>query len=169
MPERNRKTIWRCMSKDEISYQILYRYSLEKLYSTLTRRVDNVLSFALVFLGVGVTINVGSPFILGPSIVGIAILKRVLRFGTQSAQADRQSRAWLKLFNTQHRFPSDKTLFLAFTSLEQDASEVWCMLIGAIVMTETALGKTPIEPLTAGEKLCAFLSGATKSQPADRN
>ncbi|EHC92902.1 hypothetical protein LTSEUGA_1931 [Salmonella enterica subsp. enterica serovar Uganda str. R8-3404] len=61
------------------------------------------------------------------------------------------------------------------------------MLIGpAIVMTETALGKTPIEPLTAGEKLCAFLSGATygvsgatksvygvsgatKSQPADRN
>ncbi|QEC97054.1 hypothetical protein DA129_10105 [Salmonella enterica] len=47
------------MSKDEISYQILYRYSLEKLYSTLTRRVDNVLSFALVFLGVGVTINVG--------------------------------------------------------------------------------------------------------------
>lgn len=75
MPERNRKTIWRCMSKDEISYQILYRYSLEKLYSTLTRRVDNVLSFALVFLGVGVTINVGSPFILGPGIVGIAILK----------------------------------------------------------------------------------------------
>ncbi len=111
MPERNRKTIWRCMSKDEISYQILYRYSLEKLYSTLTRRVDNLLSFALVFLGVGVTINVGSPFILGPGIVGIAILKRVLRFGTRSAQADRQSRAWLKLFNTQHRFPSDKTLF----------------------------------------------------------
>lgn len=65
------------MSKDEISYQILYRYSLEKLYSTLARRVDNVLSFALVFLGVGVTINVGSPFILGPGIVGIAILKRV--------------------------------------------------------------------------------------------
>lgn len=130
------------MSKDEISYQILYRYSLEKLYSTLTRRVDNVLSFALVFLGVGVTINVGSPFILGPGIVDIAILKRVLRFGTRSAQADRQSRAWLKLFNTQHRFPSDKTLFLAFTSLEQDASEVWSMLIGpAIVMTETALGK----------------------------
>lgn len=63
------------MSKDEISYQILYRYSLEKLYSTLARRVDNVLSFALVFLGVGVTINVGSPFILGPGIVGIAILK----------------------------------------------------------------------------------------------
>lgn len=63
------------MSKDEISYQILYRYSLEKTYSTLTRRVDNVLSFALVFLGVGVTINVGSPFILGPGIVGIAILK----------------------------------------------------------------------------------------------
>lgn len=63
------------MSKDEISYQILYRYSLEKLYSTLTRRVDNVLSFALVFLGVGVTINVGSPFILGPGIVGITILK----------------------------------------------------------------------------------------------
>ncbi|VDY42941.1 Uncharacterised protein [Salmonella enterica subsp. enterica serovar Daytona] len=141
------------MSKDEISYQILYRYSLEKLYSTLTRRVDNVLSFALVFLGVGVTINVGSPFILGPGIVGIAILKRVLRFGTRSAQADRQSRAWLKLFNTQHRFPSDKTLFLAFISLEQDASEAWSMLIGpAIVMTETALGKTPIEPLTAGEK-----------------
>ncbi|MDJ7538873.1 hypothetical protein LEH42_07325 [Salmonella enterica] len=154
------------MSKDEISYQILYRYSLEKLYSTLTRRVDNVLSFALIFLGVGVTINVGSPFILGPGIVGIAILN----FGTRSAQADRQSRAWLKLFNTQHRFPSDKTLFLAFTSLEQDASEVWSMLIGpAIVMTETALGKTPIETLTAGEKLCAFLSGATKSQPADRN
>lgn len=56
------------MSKDEISYQILYRYYLEKLYSTLTRRVDNVLSFALVFLGVGVTINVGSPFILGQAL-----------------------------------------------------------------------------------------------------
>ncbi len=88
------------MRKDEISYQIFYGCSQEKLYSTLTRRVNTVLSFALVFLGVGVTINVGSTFILGPGIVGIAILKRVLRFGMQSAQADRQSRAWLKLFNT---------------------------------------------------------------------
>ncbi len=110
------------------------------------------------FLGVGVTLNVGSPFILGPGVVGISILKRVFRFGTRSTQADRQSRAWLKLFNTQHRFPSDKTLFLTITSLEQDASKVWSMLIGpAIVMTETALGKTPIESLTAGEKtLCIF-------------
>ncbi|EFP4584611.1 hypothetical protein HX910_002442 [Salmonella enterica] len=155
------------MSKDEISYQILYRYHLEKLYSTLSRRVDNMLSFALVFLGVGVTLNIGSPFILGPGVVGLSILKRVFRFGTRSTQADRQSRAWLKLFNTQHRFTSDKTLFLTITSLEQDASEVWSMLIGpAIVMTETALGKTPIEPLTAGEKLCAFLSGATNPQPS---
>lgn len=63
------------MSKDEISYQILYRYYLEKLYSTLTRRVDNVLSFALAFLGVGVIVNVGTPFILGLCVVGIAILK----------------------------------------------------------------------------------------------
>ncbi|HCL5253363.1 TPA: hypothetical protein N2G30_003528 [Salmonella enterica] len=153
------------MSKDEISYQILYRYYLEKLYSTLTRRVDNVLSFALAFLGVGVIVNVGSPFILGLCVVGISILKIVFRFSTRSTQADKQSRAWLKLFNTQHRFPSDKTLFLAFTTLEQDSSEVWSMLIGpAIVMTETALGKTHIEPLTAGEKLCAFLSSATKPQ-----
>ncbi|HCM1914567.1 TPA: hypothetical protein N3A33_000398 [Salmonella enterica subsp. salamae serovar 28:r:e,n,z15] len=151
------------MSKDEISYQILYRYYLEKLYSTLTRRVDNVLSFALAFLGVGVIANVGTPFILGLCVVGISILKIVFRFGTRSTQADKQSRAWLKLFNTQHRFPSDKMLFLTITSLEQDSSDVWSMLIGpAIVMTETALGKTPIEPLTAGEKLCAFLSGATK-------
>ncbi|ECE6899624.1 hypothetical protein DUB92_03795 [Salmonella enterica subsp. diarizonae] len=154
------------MSKDEISYQILYRYYLEKLYSTFTRRVDNVLSFALVLFGVGVIVNVGSPFILGLSIVGISVLKIVFRFGTRSTQADWQSRAWLKLFNTRHRFPSDKSLFLSITSLEQDASEVWSMLIGpAIVMTRTALGKTPIEPLTAGEKLCAFLSGATKPQP----
>ncbi|EAN4947529.1 hypothetical protein BVD23_19945 [Salmonella enterica] len=151
------------MSRDEISYQILYRYYLEKLYSTLTRRVDHVLSFALVFLGVGVTVNIGSPFILGLCIAGIAILKIVFRFDTRSTQADRQSRAWLKLCHTQHCFPSDKALFLSITSLEQDASEVWSMLIGpAIVLTETALGKTPIEPLTAGEKLCAFLSGATK-------
>lgn len=70
------------MSKDEISYQILYRYHLEKLYSTLSRRVDNMLSFALVFLGVGVTLNIGSPFILGPGVVGLSILKRVFRFGT---------------------------------------------------------------------------------------
>lgn len=56
------------MSKDEISYQILYRYSLEKLYSTLARRVDNVLSFALVFLGVGVTINVGVPLFWGQAL-----------------------------------------------------------------------------------------------------
>lgn len=153
------------MSKDEISYQILYRYYLEKLYSTLTRRVDNVLSFALAFLGVGVIVNVGTPFILGLCVVGISILKIVFRFSTRSTQADKQSRAWLKLFNTQHRFSSDKTLFLTITSLEQDSSDVWSMLIGpAIVMTETALGKTPIEPLTAGEKLCAFLSGATKPQ-----
>lgn len=156
------------MSKDEISYQILYRYSLEKLYSTLTRRVDNVLSFALVFSGRRHHKRRESLY-SGARHCGYRHTK-VLRFGTRSAQADRQSRAWLKLFNTQHRFPSDKTLILAFTSLEQDASEVWSMLIGpAIVMTETALGKTPIEPLTAGEKLCAFLSGATKSQPADRN
>lgn len=56
------------MSTDEISYQILYRYYLEKLYSTLTRRVDNVLSFALVFLGVGVTITSGVPLFWGQAL-----------------------------------------------------------------------------------------------------
>lgn len=63
------------MSKDEISYQILYRYYLEKLHSTFTRRVDNVLSFALVFLGVGVVVNIGSSLILGLCIVCISALK----------------------------------------------------------------------------------------------
>ncbi len=145
------------MSKDEISYQILYRYSLEKLYSTLARRVDNVLSFALVFSRGRRHHKRRESLYSGAGHCGYRHTKRVLRFGTRSAQADRQSRAWLKLFNTQHRFPSDKTLFLAFTSLEQDASEVWSMLIGpAIVMTETALGKTPIEPLTAGENSVHF-------------
>ncbi|EEK8465371.1 hypothetical protein G9565_002725 [Salmonella enterica] len=156
------------MSKDEISYQILYRYYLEKLHSTFTRRVDNVLSFALVFLGVGVVVNIGSSLILGLCTVCISALKMVFRFDTRSTQADKQSRAWLKLFYSRHRFPSDKALFLTITSLEQDKSEVWSMLIGpAIVMTKTALGKTPIEKLTTGEKLCIFLSGATKPQPSD--
>ncbi|EAM4410880.1 hypothetical protein J4I25_003839 [Salmonella enterica] len=158
------------MSKDEISYQILYRYYLEKLHCTLTRRVDNVLSFALMLFGVGVIVNVGNHLILGLCIVGISALKILFRFDTRSAQADRQSRAWLRLFNTRHHFPSDKSLFLAITSLEQDKSNVWSMLIGpAIVMTKTSLGKTPSEKLTTGEKLCAFLSGATKQRPSTHN
>ncbi|WP_239699904.1 hypothetical protein [Salmonella enterica] len=110
------------MSKDEISYQILYRYYLEKLHCTLTRRVDNVLSFALMLFGVGVIVNVGNHLILGLCIVGISALKILCRFDTRSAQADRQSRAWLRLFNTRHHFPSDKSLFLTITSLEQVGS-----------------------------------------------
>lgn len=154
------------MSRDDISYQILYRYYLEKLHSTFTRRVDNALSWALIFLGAGVIVNVGPPFILGAGIVGIAVLKMAFRFDRRSAQADRQSRAWLKLFNSRHRFPSDKALFLALTALEQDESRPGSMLIGpAIVMTETALGKTTIEKLTTVEKLCACFSGATKFLP----
>ncbi|ECC8923918.1 hypothetical protein DUQ00_01365 [Salmonella bongori] len=152
------------MSQDEISYQILYRYNLEKLYSIFTRRVDNVLSFVLIFLGVIVIVNVGNSFMLGLSIVGIAVLKMLCRFDTRSIHADRQSRAWLKLFNTRHHFSSKKALFLTITSLTQEESDVWSILIGpAVLMTETALGKTSSEKLTVVEKLCAFLCGATKA------
>ncbi len=90
--------------QDEISYQILYRYS-GKAVQYSYQKVDNLLSFALVFSGRRHHKRRESALFWGGH-CGYRHTKRVLRFGTRSARADRQSRARLETFNAQHRFPS---------------------------------------------------------------
>ncbi len=47
------------MNREELLYQILYSHNLEKLYGTLTGRIDKILSFCLLLLGSAVVASTG--------------------------------------------------------------------------------------------------------------
>ncbi|EAC1133926.1 hypothetical protein DU258_21115 [Salmonella enterica subsp. enterica] len=150
------------MNREELLYQILYSHNLEKLYGTLTGRIDKILSFCLLLLGSAVVASIGHPVATGLFIAGITALRMAFRFEAASEHARRQSGAWLKLFNTQHQTLSDDDLLCAVTSLQEADSAVWSVLIRpAMILTQSEQGKTQREKLTPAERLFAFFSGGS--------
>lgn len=121
------------------------------------------------FLGVSVTITSG--VLCGAGIVGIAILKGTPASARDPLSRPAVARGWnFLILGT--AFPSDKNTVpclphrLSKTRVKYDYMlQRSCHLVMA---TRAALEKRPLSHWR-GEKLCAFLSGATKSQLADRN
>ncbi|ECH8186127.1 hypothetical protein RF23_005193 [Salmonella enterica subsp. houtenae] len=150
------------MNREELLYQILYSHNLEKLYGTLTGRIDKILSFCLLLLGSAVVASTGHPVATGLFIAGITALRMAFRFEAASEHARRQSGAWLKLFNTQHQTLSNDELLCAVTALQEADSVVWSVLIRpSMVLTQSEQGKALTEKLTTSEKLFAFFSGGS--------
>ncbi|HCQ6671051.1 hypothetical protein ACHEUO_22300 [Klebsiella oxytoca] len=149
------------MNREEMLYQILYSHNLERMFSTVTGRIDKALSFFLILLGSGVIVGLGYPVITGLLIAGISAIKLAFHFEASSERSRKQAAAYLKLFNAQHLIESDDDLLNKITELQDEDHTLWSVLIyPAMVATQIEMGKTPTTQLTFTERLFARVSGA---------
>ncbi|PVZ84849.1 hypothetical protein C9426_22110 [Serratia sp. S1B] len=149
------------MSREDMLYQILYSHRLEKMFSTLTGRIDKGLSFLLIFLGSSVIAGFGYPVAIGLTIAGISAFKMAFRFEAAAEHSRKQAANYLRLFNTQQLFESEPDLLGAITKIQDDDHAPWSILISpAMVATQIEMGKKPTSKLKFMERIFAQASGA---------
>lgn len=149
------------MSREDMLYQILYSHRLEKMFSTLTGRIDKGLSFLLILLGSSVIAGFGYPVGVGLAIAGISAFKMAFHFEAAAEHSRKQAASYLNLFNSQHLMDDDSDLLGAITRIQDDDHSPWAILIyPAMIATQIELGKTPSSKLSLTEKLFARASGA---------
>ncbi|NIG74055.1 hypothetical protein F3J34_10655 [Klebsiella sp. Ap-873] len=150
------------MSRDEILYQIYYSYRLEKMFSSITGRLDKGLSFLLIILGSSVVGGFGYPVFIGLLIAGISAFKMAFHFEAASEHSKKQAAAYLKLYNTQHLIESDNDLLNSVTAIQDNDHAPWSILnYPAMVSTQIETGREQTSKLTPTEKIIAFICGAT--------
>lgn len=149
------------MSREDMLYQVLYSHRLEKMFSTLTGRIDKSLSFLLILLGSSVIAGFGYPILIGLAIAGISAFKMAFHFEATAEHSRKQAASYLKLFNTHHLIESESDLLGAITKIQNDDHAPWAILTyPATVATQIELGKELSVKLTLTEKLFARASGA---------
>lgn len=149
------------MSREDMLYQILYSHRLEKMFSTLTGRIDKGLSFLLILLGSSVIAGFGYPVVVGLAIAGISAIKMAFHFEAAAEHSRKQAASYLNLFNSQHLIESDSNLLGAITKIQDDDHAPWAILTyPAMIATQIELGRTPSSKLSLTEKLFAKASGA---------
>lgn len=88
-------------------YQTLYSCRFEKMFSTLTGRIDKGLSFLLILLGLSIIAGFGYPVAIGLDIARITSIKIEFHFEAASEHLQKQVAGCLKLFNTHHSLEKD--------------------------------------------------------------
>lgn len=149
------------MEREDMIYQTLYSHRLEKMFSTLTGRIDKWLSCLLIFLGSNVIAGSGYPVSIGLAIAGITSIKMAFHFEAASEYSQKQAASYLKLFFTLHTLENDSELLSAIIHLQNGDHAPWSILIfPATIATQIELGKEPSFKLSLTEKILAFASGA---------
>ncbi len=149
------------MSREDMIYQILYSHRLEKIFSTITGRIDKGLSCLLIILGSSVVAGFSYPAVTGLLIAGISAAKMSFHFEAAAEHSRKQAANYLKLFNTQHLIETDADLLEAITKIQDDDHTPWAVLnYPAMIATQIEMGRTPTSKLTFAEWLCAQASGA---------
>ena len=149
------------MSREDMLYQILYSHHLEKMFCTITGRIDKCLSFLLFLLGSSVIAGMGYAVLIGLLIAGISAIKMAFHFEAAAEHSRKQAATYLRLYMTQNQFITDSELQNAIADAQDGDHNPWrALYFPAMVATQIELGISPTATLTVIEKLFAFCSGA---------
>ena len=156
------------MSREEILDRVLFSHYFEKMFSTLTGRIDRLLSFLSLFLGSSIVADIGSPVWSGISIAMISALQMTFQFGKSSEHSRKQAKQYQVLFTTAFKL-SDDELFNKMLEIEDNDFEPWAVLHNpAILRTRIHLGVAPDEhepDLNIIERITARIAGGPSKRP----
>ena len=85
-------------SRNEMIFTVVYSIHIENMMSTLLGRVDKVLVFLQIFLGIAVVTKF-SPIATGLAISTFAIIQFIWQPGVKSGEAKASHDRWLELYN----------------------------------------------------------------------
>lgn len=150
------------MSREEILDRILYSHHFERLFCSLTGRIDKLLSFGLLLLGSSVISRSGNPLWVGLAIASITALQMAYQFGKSSEHARKQAKLYQSLY-TEREALTDKDLLSELKKIEDSDLSPWMVLSRpAILRTRIQQGIFPDEyepSLTRMEKITAWFAG----------
>ncbi|WP_251850626.1 hypothetical protein [Klebsiella aerogenes] len=148
------------MTRHDIIFDINYSYYMEKMFCTITSRIDKLISVILMMLGFAVFSPYSGNFIFGAFIAAISATQFIYQFGKQSGLAQEQSKKYLELMTQAKKFEDDE-LLKCLNELQKNDSLVWS------IFESSAHKKAAIKlglvdnstPLTFMEKCFALLAG----------
>ncbi|MHA0949548.1 hypothetical protein [Enterobacter ludwigii] len=156
------------MSREEILDRVLFSHYFEKMFSTLTGRIDRLLSFLSLFLGSSIVADIGSPVWSGISIAMISALQMTFQFGKSSEHSRKQAKQYQVLFTTAFKL-SDDELFNKMLEIEDGDFEPWAILHNpAILRTRIHLSIAPDQheqSLNLIERITARIAGGPSKRP----
>lgn len=119
------------MERWELEYSICLCHYKEKMYATLTGRIDKSINFALLLTGSAVFADFGSNMFFGAMVACLSALSFVGEFGRKSSEASRISKEYHQLFISKDKL-TDESLANAFEELNKNDSTVWnCLSVAA--------------------------------------
>lgn len=148
------------MTKHDIIFDINYSYYMEKMFCTITGRIDKFISVILIMLGCAVFAPFSGNFIYGVFIAALSAIQFTYQFGKQSGLAQEQSKRYLELMTEAEQFDEIELLNRLKKTQETD-----CLAWG--VLESSAYKKATIklglqdnsEPLNFLERSFALLAG----------
>jgi len=112
------------MNRDDIIFDIHYSHYLEKMFATLTGRIDRIITFIIILSGCGVFVSISGYMIFGAIISALSISQVVFQFSRASGVAAEHARKYLALITDEQEL-SDKELFSRFKLLQDSDSDPW--------------------------------------------
>lgn len=148
------------MSRQDLIFDINYSYYLEKMFSTLTGRIDRIMTFLIILSGCGVFVSITGYVWFGAFIAALSISQVVYQFSRSSGVATEQARIYLELITDEESL-TDEELQARFKQLQSVDSKAWgCLELPAHKRTAIALERPDTtRELASLEKLAAWLAG----------
>lgn len=156
------------MERWELEYSISLSHYKEKMFATLTGRIDKFISFALIFTGSAVFANFGSNMLFGATVASLAAFSFVGEFSKRSTEAAKLAKEYHQLIITKEKL-SDIELESRFLELNKSDSPVWnCLSVAARNRTNLSLyGREhgPTERYNVFEAIMSWLAGDKPVSP----
>ncbi|WP_312277261.1 hypothetical protein [Kosakonia cowanii] len=148
------------MSRHELVFDVHYSYYLEKMFATLTGRIDRIMTFLIILSGCGIFVSVSGYAWFGAFVAALSISQVVFQFSRASGVAAEQARLYLELITDENSL-SDEELFERFKRLQNSDSKPWgCLELPAQKRATIALELVDTTRLlTKEEKLAAWFAG----------
>nr|WP_154927770.1 hypothetical protein [Pantoea agglomerans] len=119
------------MKRYELEYSMYYSYYLEKMYATLTGRIDKGISFLLLLSGSAVFASFGSNVFFGFFVAFLTCLSLIYEFGKKSSAALEHSKAYHELIIIKDTLSEDE-LLSRFKAINKNDNPVWnCLSVAA--------------------------------------
>lgn len=149
------------MDREHLLYRINYSHNFERIFSSLTWRIDKLISLTLLILGSAVFSGIQGAFWYGLAVACLTAVQMNYQFAKSSEHSTRQSKEYLKLLNLESRYSDDELLDKLVELEDKDLTPWYILSDAALVRTNIARGYDEDQDphLTRFQRLVAWFAG----------
>jgi len=148
------------MSRHDDIFDITYSHNLEKMFSTITGRVDRLITLIIILAGCSVFVSISGSMLFGGLIAALSVCQVVFQFSRASGISEGQYRKYLSLISDESSLTDDE-LHSRLKSIQELDTNPWSILKKAAFKRACiSLGLPDTTPgFSRSEKLMSWLAG----------